>query len=105
MATYPDGLSERKRQILKAVVEAHIEGGEPVGSKYLSETEAVRCSPATIRNEMASLEQMGYLLQPHTSAGRVPSELGYKLYVDDSLEYLHLSCGQSWICHNLRSPF
>ena len=79
-------LTARQVQILKAIVDAHIEGGEPVGSKYLSETEAVRCSPATIRNEMASLEQMGYLLQPHTSAGRVPSELGYKLYVDALIE-------------------
>ena len=75
-------LTARQIQILKAIVDAHIEGGEPVGSKYLSETESIHCSPATIRNEMASLEQMGYLLQPHTSAGRVPSELAYKLYVD-----------------------
>ena len=75
-------LTARQVQILKAIVDAHIEGGEPVGSKYLSKTECVKCSPATIRNEMASLEQMGYLLQPHTSAGRVPSELAYKLYVD-----------------------
>lgn len=75
-------LTARQVQILKAIVDAHIEGGEPVGSKYLSETECIRCSPATIRNEMASLEQMGYLLQPHTSAGRVPSVLAYRLYVD-----------------------
>jgi heat-inducible transcriptional repressor len=75
-------LSQRQIQILKAVVDAHINNGEPVGSKYLSETDAFNCSPATIRNEMASLEQMGYLVQPHTSAGRVPSELAYRLYVD-----------------------
>lgn len=75
-------LTARQIQILKAIVDAHIEGGEPVGSKYLSETESINCSPATIRNEMASLEQMGYLLQPHTSAGRIPSELAYRLYVD-----------------------
>ena len=75
-------LSARQIQILKAVVDAHINNGEPVGSKYLSETDAFNCSPATIRNEMASLEQMGYLVQPHTSAGRVPSELAYRLYVD-----------------------
>lgn len=75
-------LTPRQVQILKAIVDAHIEGGEPVGSKYLSETETINCSPATIRNEMAALEQMGYLLQPHTSAGRVPSELAYRLYVD-----------------------
>ncbi|MBO5845252.1 MAG: hypothetical protein J6Q77_01270, partial [Clostridia bacterium] len=75
-------LTARQLQILKAIVDAHIEGGEPVGSKYLSETEYIKCSPATIRNEMASLEQMGYLLQPHTSAGRVPSGLAYKLYAE-----------------------
>ena len=75
-------LTARQIQILKAIVDANIEGGEPVGSKYLSETETINCSPATIRNEMASLEQMGYLLQPHTSAGRIPSELAYRLYVD-----------------------
>ena len=75
-------LTARQIQILKAVVDAHINNGEPVGSKYLSETDSFSCSPATIRNEMASLEQMGYLVQPHTSAGRVPSELAYRLYVD-----------------------
>ncbi len=72
-------LTPRKMQILKAVVDAHIAGGEPVGSKYLSQD--ISCSPATIRNEMAELEDMGYLIQPHTSAGRVPSALGYKYYV------------------------
>ena len=69
-------------QILKAIVDAHIAGGEPVGSKYLSQDIRISCSPATIRNEMAELEEMGYLVQPHTSAGRVPSELGYRYYVD-----------------------
>ena len=75
-------LTPRKMQILKAIVDAHIEGGEPVGSKYLANDVNIPCSPATIRNEMAELEEMGYLLQPHTSAGRVPSELGYRYYVD-----------------------
>lgn len=75
-------LTPRKMQILKAIVDAHIQGGEPVGSKYLSQDVNIPCSPATIRNEMAELEEMGYLLQPHTSAGRVPSELGYRYYVD-----------------------
>ena len=75
-------LSARKRQILKAIVDAHIAGGEPVGSKFLSRDVKITCSPATIRNEMAELESMGYLIQPHTSAGRIPSELGYKYYVD-----------------------
>ena len=75
-------LTPRKMQILKAIVDAHIAGGEPVGSKYLSQDVHISASPATIRNEMAELEEMGYLLQPHTSAGRVPSELGYRYYVD-----------------------
>ena len=75
-------LTPRKMQILKAIVDAHIAGGEPVGSKYLSQDVTISASPATIRNEMAELEEMGYLVQPHTSAGRVPSQLGYRYYVD-----------------------
>ena len=80
-------LSQRKKQILKAVVEAHIAAGEPVGSKFLVQNQLLSCSSATIRNEMAELEEMGYLEQPHTSAGRIPSELGYRFYVDSLLEY------------------
>lgn len=75
-------LSPRKKQILKAIVDAHINHGEPVGSKFLAGDVRISCSSATIRNEMAELEQMGYLVQPHTSAGRVPSKLGYKFYVE-----------------------
>lgn len=75
-------LSPRKMRILKAIVDAHINNGEPVGSKYLAEDVGISCSSATIRNEMAELEALGYLEQPHTSAGRVPSELGYRFYVD-----------------------
>ncbi len=79
-------LSDRKKQILKAIVEAHIKGGEPVGSKYITESRQLSCSSATIRNEMAELENLGYLEQPHTSAGRVPSKQGYRFYVDSLLE-------------------
>ena len=79
-------LSERKKLILKTIVEAHIDGGEPVGSKYILQNTLMSCSSATIRNEMAELEQMGYLVQPHTSAGRVPSEAGYRFYVDSLVE-------------------
>ena len=79
-------LSERKKLILKAIVEAHIEGGEPVGSKYIMQNNLLTCSSATIRNEMAELESLGYLVQPHTSAGRVPSEAGYRFYVDALVE-------------------
>ena len=79
-------LSDRKKLILKSLVEAHIEGGEPVGSKSIMQSNLLTCSSATIRNEMAELEQMGYLVQPHTSAGRVPSEQGYRFYVDMLVE-------------------
>ncbi|MGN1345478.1 MAG: heat-inducible transcriptional repressor HrcA [Eubacteriales bacterium] len=75
-------LSERKKIILKAIIDAHIENGEPVGSKFLTGHQQISCSSATIRNEMAELEEMGYLEQPHTSAGRIPSETGYRFYVD-----------------------
>lgn len=80
MAEYD--LTRRKAQILRAVVEAYVKGGEPVGSKFLAQTVMPNCSPATIRNELAALEALGYLEQPHTSAGRIPSELGYRFYVD-----------------------
>ena len=79
-------LSERKKIILKAIVEAHIRAGEPVGSKYITESRQLSCSSATIRNEMAELETMGYLEQPPPSAGRVPSKQGYRFYVDSLLE-------------------
>ena len=86
MGAASNGLSERKKLILKAIVEAHIQGGEPVGSKYLTESKQLTCSSATIRNEMAELEDLGFLEQPHTSAGRVPSKQGYRFYVDALLE-------------------
>jgi heat-inducible transcriptional repressor len=79
-------LSERKKRILKAIVDAHIVDGEPVGSKYIMQDEHLNCSSATIRNEMAELEALGYLEQPHASSGRVPSELGYRFYVDTLIE-------------------
>lgn len=88
----PDGrLSERKKMILRAIVEAHIDKGEPVGSKYLTQSNDIALSPATVRNEMAELEEMGYLEQPHTSAGRVPSELGYRFYVDSLMNSYRLT--------------
>lgn len=86
MASREQGLSDRKKLILKAIVEAHIQDGEPVGSKYLTESRMLSCSSATIRNEMAELETLGFLEQPHTSAGRVPSKQGYRFYVDALLE-------------------
>ena len=86
MSVQGNGLSDRKKIILKAIVEAHIRGGEPVGSKFLTESRQLTCSSATIRNEMAELESLGYLEQPHTSAGRIPSKQGYRFYVDSLLE-------------------
>lgn len=76
-------LSERKRKILKAIIENYIETAEPVGSKLLAAEAKGSVSSATIRNEMSELEEMGYIEKPHTSAGRVPSPLGYRLYVDE----------------------
>ena len=86
MELYDARMGERKRAILKAIIEAHIQYGEPVGSKYLADHAGVTCSPATIRNEMAELEALGYLEQPHTSSGRVPSEQGYRFYVDSLIQ-------------------
>ena len=87
-------LNERKRNILRAIVEAYIERGEPVGSKYLTETAGVNLSSATIRNVMAELEQLNLLEQPHTSAGRVPSTLGYRVYVDSLMQSYMLTAGE-----------
>lgn len=94
-------LSERKKQILKAIVDAHIEGGEPVGSKYILQSRQLTCSSATIRNEMAELEEMGYLEQPHTSAGRVPSELGYRFYVDSLIDSYAMTTREIMQINNL----
>ncbi len=75
-------LSERKERILATVAEAYIASGEPVGSKFLCVSAGFRVSSATIRNEMAALTELGYLEQPHTSAGRVPSQKGFRYYID-----------------------
>ncbi|HHV58104.1 MAG TPA: heat-inducible transcription repressor HrcA [Firmicutes bacterium] len=79
-------LSERKRRVLEAVVREYIATAEPVGSRTLYRRHNLGVSSATIRNEMADLEEMGYLEQPHTSAGRVPSDLGYRFYVDHLMQ-------------------
>lgn len=80
------GLSERKMTILKAIIKNYLETGEPVGSRTLSKYTDLNLSSATIRNEMADLEDLGYIMQPHTSAGRIPSDKGYRLYVDMLME-------------------
>lgn len=79
-------LDERKKKILQAVIRNYLETGEPVGSRTISKYTDLNLSSATIRNEMSDLEEMGYILQPHTSAGRIPSDKGYRFYVDTMLE-------------------
>lgn len=75
-------LDERKLKILQAIIHNYLETGEPVGSRTISKYTDLNLSSATIRNEMADLEELGYIIQPHTSAGRIPSDKGYRLYVD-----------------------
>ena len=75
-------LDERKVKILKAIIQNYQETGEPVGSRTISKYTDLNLSSATIRNEMADLEEMGLIVQPHTSAGRIPTDQGYRLYVD-----------------------
>ena len=78
-------LDERKFKILQAIVRNYMETGEPVGSRTISKYTDLNLSSATIRNEMSDLEDMGYIVQPHTSAGRIPTDKGYRLYVDTML--------------------
>jgi heat-inducible transcriptional repressor len=84
----PQELTTRKRDILRLVVEEHIATGEPVGSKSLAERPGLNVSASTVRNELAELESLGLLTHPHTSAGRVPTESGYRFYADEVLERL-----------------
>ncbi len=79
-------LDNRKRTILTAIIQTYLETGEPVGSRTISKYTDLNLSSATIRNEMSDLEEMGYIVQPHTSAGRVPTDLGYRLYVDELIQ-------------------
>ena len=80
------GLNERKLTILHAIIKTYLETGEPVGSRTISKYTDLNLSSATIRNEMSDLEELGYIVQPHTSAGRIPSDKGYRLYVDMLME-------------------
>ena len=79
-------LDDRKIKIMQAIIRNYLETGEPVGSRTISKYTDLNLSSATIRNEMADLEEMGYILQPHTSAGRIPSDKGYRLYVDTMMD-------------------
>lgn len=80
-------LSSRKLKILEAIIKSYVETAEPVGSRKISRIYNFEVSPATIRNEMADLEELGFLIQPHTSAGRIPTQKGYRLYVDQLMKY------------------
>ena len=84
-------LNERKQKILTAIVKDYQHSAEPVGSRTLSRSHLPDLSPATIRNEMADLEEEGFIVQPHTSAGRVPTDLGYRFYVDRLMKAVHPS--------------
>lgn len=84
-------VDDRKLKILAAIVDEYVRTGEPVGSKAISKLDHINVSAATIRNDMAALEQMGYLEQPHTSAGRVPTFMGYRLYIDELMSPPELS--------------
>jgi len=79
-------LDNRKIIILKAIIKTYLETGEPVGSRTISKYSELKLSSATIRNEMSDLEEMGYIIQPHTSAGRIPSDKGYRFYVDQIMQ-------------------
>lgn len=88
-------LTERKKKILRAVVESYIRTAEPVGSKAIAAEMGGKVSSATIRNELSDLTELGYLEQPHTSAGRVPSPKGYRLYVNELMERQRLSLDET----------
>lgn len=79
-------MEERKVKILKAIIKTYLETGEPVGSRTISKYSELSLSSATIRNEMSDLEELGYIIQPHTSAGRIPSDKGYRFYVDQIMQ-------------------
>lgn len=93
-------LSERKRKILWALVEEYISSGQPIGSKELQSKYLTECSSATIRNELSALESMGYLQQPHVSAGRIPTEKAFRLYVDELMEKQPLTESENALIEN-----
>ncbi len=97
------GLSARKMEILRAVVTDYVKTAQPVGSRTIARRYKMGFSPATIRNEMADLEEMGYLLQPHTSAGRIPSQKGYRYYVDELMQEIQLDDDEKKSIHGIFS--
>ena len=97
--TSENRLNERKLDVLRAIVQDYVSTREPVGSKALVERHNLGVSPATIRNEMAALEDEGYIHQPHTSAGRVPTDKGYRLFVDRLSQVKPLSAAERRAIH------
>src|SRR3954469_17415882 len=92
---------DRRLAVLRAIVEDYVQTREPVGSKALADRHALGVSPATIRNDMALLEEEGYIAQPHTSAGRVPNDKGYRLFVDKLTTLKPLSSAEKRAIHTL----
>lgn len=78
-------LTDRRRRVLRALIEEYVASGQPVGSRHLVERHRLACSPATVRNELVALEETGYVYQPHVSSGRVPTDAGYRAFVDELL--------------------
>jgi heat-inducible transcriptional repressor len=87
-------LTDRGQQILEAIIEEYIATAQPVGSKALTQNQGIKLSPASVRNVMAELEELGYLVSPHTSAGRIPTEKGYRFYVDTILRVSEMDRSQ-----------
>src|SRR2546427_8514696 len=92
-------LNERERQVLEAVIETYVETAEPAGSRTISKKFGHTLSAATIRNTMSDLEEKGYLYHPHTSAGRIPTDLAYRVYVDSLMHPPRVSASES---HHIR---
>src|SRR5919199_2155838 len=90
----PEELSERERRVLEAVIQTYVETAEPAGSRTLSRRFGLGVSPATIRNTMSDLEEKGYLTHPHTSAGRVPTDMAYRMYVDELMRIAPVAAEQ-----------
>src|ERR1041385_7333587 len=88
-------LNERERRVLEAVIQTYVETAEPAGSRTIFEKFGLGVSPATIRNTMSDLEDKGFLFHPHTSAGRVPTDVAYRLYVDSLMGPARLSASQA----------
>src|SRR5438094_5378859 len=88
-------LTERERAVLEAVIETYVQTAEPAGSRTIAQRHQLGLSPATIRNTMSDLEEKGYLYHPHTSAGRIPTDLAYRVYVDSLMRLRQVSRSES----------